>query len=68
MRTNKYHNRIELSLALHFETEKAVFVSVGGNKEAAVWVPKYFLEIKEHEGRMIIVMIPERMAYEKGLI
>jgi len=68
MRTNKYHNKIELSLSLHFETEKAVLVSLDGNKEASVWVPKVFVEIKERKGTVIEVMIPERMAYEKGLI
>ena len=68
MRSNKYHNKIELDLALHFETEKAVRVSADGNHAAAQWVPKCFLDIRERRGGTITVLIPERLAYEKGLI
>ena len=68
MRTNKYHNKIELSLVLHRQTEKAMLVSVDGNAKAAVWVPKVFLDITEEKNTILTVMMPERMAYEKGLI
>lgn len=61
---------IDLTVALHAETAKAVLVSEDGKKERAVWIPKSQCEVEPHERHQAIVTLtmPEWMAKDKGLI
>lgn len=59
--------QIELSLKLHFETDRAIHASDDGNRSNAVWLPRSQIEIEER-GDIILVTMPEWLAKEKGLI
>lgn len=58
---------IDLELCRHHETERAVLVSLDGDRTKAVWLPLAVIEI-EPKGRNVIVTMPERLALEKELI
>lgn len=57
----------DITVHLHVETDKAVFVSDTGDKADAVWLPKSQIEI-EPDGATHTVSLPEWLAIEKGLV
>lgn len=63
---------IDVSLALHHETPKALLVSDDGDREHAIWLPKFLIEFEHWSrntgGRLVKVTLPEWLAKEKGLI
>lgn len=73
---------IDLSLALHHQTEKAVLVSIDGDERKAQWIPKSRCEVEQHSSfirgrckdgspigcRSVTVTLSERLAKEKGLV
>lgn len=63
-------NFVGLTLHLHNETEKAIFVSDDGNIRHAVWLPLSQIEfIKQgNVNGPVTVEIPEWLATNKGLI
>lgn len=68
-------NLIDLDMQLHHETDKAVLVSLDGDREKAVWLPKSAVEVvprdypKKIGGKGIVeVTLPESLALDKGLI
>jgi len=82
------HDRVEkvslhdLTMALHYDTGKAVLVSDDGHEAKAVWLPRSLIEIeklnrttvgeKKNGQRvtldLVTITVPERIAKEKGLI
>lgn len=60
-------NIIDVEVALHHRTEKAVLVSVGGDKNSAVWLPMSQVEVDDSTSP-VIVTLPEWLALDKGLI
>jgi hypothetical protein len=58
---------VDVFVAIHHRTEKAVLVSLDGERSKAVWLPLSQIEIEERE-RDSIVTMPERLAIEKGLV
>ncbi|MGO8738598.1 hypothetical protein [Rhodoblastus sp.] len=59
---------IELAMAFHGESAKAVKVSDDGNSLHAIWLPKSLIEFEQTEPGMVLVTIPEWLAIEKGLV
>lgn len=63
----------DVSLVLHHETkpgyqdEGAVLVSMNGDKQSAVWVPKSQCQI-ERNGDFITLTAPEWLLISKGLV
>ncbi len=82
------HNRVEksslhdLTMALHYDTGKAVYVSETGEEKKAVWLPHSLIEIERHarfvqgtnkSGKpvslpVLTVTLPEWLAKKQGLI
>lgn len=71
---------VDLTLAMHAETDKAVLVSDTGDAKRTKWIPKSQCEIERtgkicnvHEGigarkyPIVIVTMPEWLAINKGL-
>lgn len=59
----------DLEVTLHHETEKAVLVSLDGDKNKAVWLPYSAIEIvKTPRKNVYLVTLPQQLALEKGLI
>jgi hypothetical protein len=59
---------IDIEMELHHETDKAVLVSLDGNSKKAIWLPKSAIEIEKKKGSVHTVSLPEKLAYDKGLI
>lgn len=58
----------DLTMMLHRETDKAVFVSDDGDIRRAVWIAKSQIEIERMPGSIVVVTAPEWLATEKGLL
>jgi len=58
----------DIEVVIHHQTEKAVLVSLDGEKDGAVWLPLSQIEIEKKQRSIAIVTIPEHLANEKGLI
>jgi len=61
-------NLVDLHVCLHHETEKAYKVSLTGEDEDAVWVPKSVAEMERQGGTQYTMTIPEQTAIDKGLV
>ena len=59
---------VEMTLKVHADTEKAVLVSDDGEAEKAVWLPKSQIEIYPLKDGNIMVVLPQWLAADKGLI
>jgi hypothetical protein len=59
---------VDLTVQVHAETEKAIFVSDDGDSDSAVWLPKSQIEIERKKGNIVEVTLPEWLAEEKGLV
>ncbi|MER8503824.1 hypothetical protein [Mesorhizobium sp. M1142] len=59
---------IDLTLALHAITGKAVRVSETGDDAKAVWVPVSEIEMVKKPGGLVVVTMPEWLALSKGFI
>jgi len=59
---------VDLDVALHAITEKAVRVSLTGEDEKAVWLPLSQAEVLKRSRGTAVVTLPEWLAREKGLI
>lgn len=59
---------IDLTLALHATTERAVRVSETGDDTKAVWLPLSECEMVKKPGGSVVVTMPEWLALSKGLI
>lgn len=64
----KPNKLVDLSLHIHHETEKAILISLNGNREKATWLPKSQIEYEEDRHGGVEVTIPEWLAKEKELI
>ena len=76
------HNKIELEMVLHYDTERAVQVSDTGEEARAVWLPKSQIQLNpsgkkvpsvKKDGQreilpVVTVLLPEWLAKNKGLI
>ena len=67
-------NIVDIEVTLHHETkvgnvdEGALLISLDGNNDSAVWVPKSQIEFEQETGRSYSVSLPYWLAYDKGLI
>lgn len=60
---------VDVTVALHYQTDKAVLVSDDGTRERAVWLPKSAIEIEPlPNSKFFVVSLPERLAIDKGLV
>lgn len=59
---------IDVTVQLHFMTDRAIRVSDDGDSEKAVWIPLSQCEVLKRPNGIAIVTLPEWMALEKGLI
>jgi len=59
---------VDIDVALHMITDRAVRVSLSGEDDKAVWLPLSQVEIVKRPKAMATVTLPERMAIEKGLV
>jgi len=59
---------IDLEMFQHSATEKAVRVSQDGTDSKAVWLPLSAIEMEPVRGNIVMVTLPETLAFEKGLI
>lgn len=58
---------IDLPVVLIHETDRAVLVDHGGERQ--VWLPKSAIEIEaDPSGRTWTITLPERLATEKGML
>jgi hypothetical protein len=62
--------QIELTLAYHSETAMAVLVSLNGDVQHAVWLPKSRIIVASSQGlgRRWLIQMPRSLARTKGLI
>ena len=61
----------ELLLYVHYKTKNAICVSETGERNKAVWLPVSQVDISELRGggpNDYVVVLPQWLAYEKGLI
>jgi len=61
----------DIHIFLHHETDKAILVSVNGEKVDAVWIPKSWLECEPEETNtpgQRIISLKDYHAVEKGLV
>lgn len=58
---------VNIQVAVHHATEKAVLVSLDGERSKAVWLPRSQIEVSEWRGDITVTM-PERLAIYKGLV
>lgn len=59
---------VDLTLALHVMTDKAVRVSETGDDAKAVWLPLSQVEVLKRPGGIAEVSMPEWLAIEKGFV
>lgn len=59
-----------LELMIHHQTDAAVLVSADGNRDGAVWLPKSRIAFEEEPvpGKAQIILMPQGLAEEKGLV
>ena len=60
MQQTRSYNLVELYCEVEHETEKAILVAV---EDKRVWLPKSVVELEDD-----MVILPEWLAFEKGLI
>jgi len=58
----------EIEVYKHFATERAVLVSLDGEKENAQWLPISQIEVEPLSHGLCTVTAPEWLLLEKGLI
>jgi len=59
---------VDLQLARHAMTERAIRVSETGDAGRAVWLPLSECEVVKRPGGTVMVTMPEWLALQKGLI
>lgn len=61
---------VDLEMFRHHATEKAVLVSLDGEKEKAVWLPLSAIELEPSQGsrNVVTVTMPRELAEDKGLV
>lgn len=52
---------------LHYETERAIRVSIDGDPSNGVWLPKSQIKWVKKDNSFIDVNVPEWLAVDKGL-
>ena len=58
---------LDVTMQLHYRTDRAILVSDDGDKENAVWLPLSQVEVLPKNDGMVEVTMPEWLAVEKGL-
>lgn len=60
----------DLLLFIHHETKRAWLVSLTGDNDSAVWLPKDEVEVQRRAGHphLADVTLPEWLATERGLV
>lgn len=59
---------VDVTVALHAITERAIKVSPLGEKKDAVWIPISQVEVVQRPGGSAEITMPEWLAIEKGLV
>ena len=58
---------VDLDMKMHYQTDKAVHVSLDGNEAKAVWLPRSQIELEAKPKGIVRVTLPEWLAIKKGL-
>lgn len=62
----------DIECRIHHETDKALLISLDGNKDNAIWIPKGLngeeFVVDEGEKGYAVITMPEWFATEKGLV
>lgn len=61
-------NTVEIQCHYHHDTNEAIKVSLNGDDKNAIWLPKELIEITYDNGEVVVMSVPEWLAYDKGLI
>jgi hypothetical protein len=64
---NHYERVIDLMVTIHHWTDRAVLVSIDGNREKSAWLPLSQIEIETYRDQTAI-MLSEKLATDKGLV
>lgn len=81
-RVNGSSDLVDVTLALHHETGRAILASITGEESSAQWIPKSLIEIERKNSYLtghrkngsavnlqcVVVTIPEGWAKGKGLL
>ena len=59
---------VDLEVIRHHQTDKAVLVSLTGERKSAVWLPLAAIEIDSEVGCRMEIQVSYDLAFEKGLI
>jgi hypothetical protein len=59
---------VDLEMHKHFNTEKAILVSLDGDRDKAVWLPFSQIEVMPKHGSIVEITLPVGLAEEKGLV
>ncbi|WP_299480996.1 hypothetical protein [uncultured Paracoccus sp.] len=59
---------VDVTVALHAITERAIKVSPLGESKDAVWIPISQVEVVKRPGGNAEITMPEWLAIEKGLV
>ena len=59
---------VDIEMQLHHETPKAILCSLGGKRDKGIWLAKSLVEYVTKKQNIIVVTMPQWLAYEKGLI
>lgn len=61
-------NLTDIEVHVHHRTDKAVLVSLDGNRQKGQWLPLSAVEIEMTEKNLATVTLPESLATERGLV
>lgn len=59
---------VDIDVQKHMQTNRALLVSLDGDREKAVWLPLSEIEVERKSGLVIKVTLPEWLAVDKGLV
>ncbi len=60
----------DIKVMIHHETDREVLVSIDGDAEQSVWLPKSSIEFEQPIviGRAQIITLPQPLAEDRGLV
>jgi hypothetical protein len=63
------HELVQLHMVKHMQTGKALLLSVDGDEDAAVWLPKSQIDVTESDEKgYLYVTMPEWLAKKNELL
>ena len=59
---------VDVEVQIHVRTDRAILVSLDGDKDNAVWLPLSAAQVQSQKGRIVEVEVQEWLAKDRGLI